>query len=229
MRCLFAALMFACAGVALAQEEGPPVPVDQASYHVPIFRNQYITALRVNIPGGRSSDYHIHSHDQVCVVVDNYPPEAYSEPLGGPPAAPRGAVLGETTYINYAAKPVTHRAVNPGTLPRHSICAELLGSKPYGFTPAARNASYTPIFNTPRARAWRLVLEPGQIAPAVNQEAPGLRVVVRGGEIADVSPGKRDRSIMLLQGNLFWQNAGASRAVRNTGATRIEIVEFEFK
>jgi hypothetical protein len=93
----------------------------------------------------------------------------------------------------------------------------------------ARDAAYTQIFDTPRARAWRLVLQPGQTAPAITQKAPGLRVAVRGGEIADVSPGKRDRGIMLLQGDLFWQNAGATRAVRNIGKTPVEIVEFEFK
>jgi hypothetical protein len=56
MRHLFAASLLACAFAlpAAAQDEGPPVPVDKAAYHVPVFRNEYLTLLRVNIPSKRS-------------------------------------------------------------------------------------------------------------------------------------------------------------------------------
>lgn len=40
---------------ALAQDEGPAVPVDKAAYHVPVFRNDYVALLRVNIPSRRSA------------------------------------------------------------------------------------------------------------------------------------------------------------------------------
>ena len=206
------------------------MPVDQSAYHVPVFRNQYVTVLRVNIPAKRTTDYHIHSNDQTCVVVEDYPPEAYSQPLGGPPGQPRGAARGETTYIAYVNKPLTHRAINPGTLPRHSVCAELQGAKPHGFTSAAREvAGYTQVFDNERLRAWRLVLAPGQTAAAITQKPPGLRVIVNGGEIEELAPGRHARGIMLRQGDFYWQEPGATRTVRNIGTTAIELVEFELK
>src|SRR5262245_36136438 len=62
MRHLFAASLLVCAFAlpAAAQDEGPPVPVDKVAYHVPVFRNEYLTVLRVNIPSQRSAGYHIH-------------------------------------------------------------------------------------------------------------------------------------------------------------------------
>ena len=71
--------------------------------------------------------------------------------------------------------------------------------------------------------------DPGQTAGAITQKAPGLRVVVDGGEIAEVIQGEPDRGQMLRLGDFYWQEPGATRAVRNIGATRINVVEIEIK
>src|SRR5262245_64791704 len=77
MRHLVAASLLVCAFAlpAAAQDEGPPVPVEKAAYHVPVFRNEYLTVLRVNIPSQRSAGYHIHSK----VGVDGSNPFALSK------------------------------------------------------------------------------------------------------------------------------------------------------
>jgi glyoxylase-like metal-dependent hydrolase (beta-lactamase superfamily II) len=214
-----------------AQEKNSVVPLEQASYHVPVLRNDYVTVIHVDIPGKHASGYHTHSQDQTCVVVEDYPPEAYSQPLGGPPGQPRRPARGEVSYVSYFNQPpVTHQAVNPGTLPMRQICAELNRDKPYGFTPQARDvAGYTQKLDNDRVRAWTLMLAPGQTAPAITQQAPGMRVVVQGGDIAEIVPGKGDRGMWLRTGNFYWQDAGATRAVRNVGTTTVEIVEFEVK
>jgi mannose-6-phosphate isomerase-like protein (cupin superfamily) len=232
MRPLLLSLTCACALV------GPPgapaaeqiVPVDLASYHVPSFSNADVRVLRVNIPGKRSSGYHTHTHDTVCVVVEDYPPEGYSQPLGGPPGPPRGAARGELSFIDYSGKPLTHTAINPGALPRHSICTELLAAQPRGASPAARAVpGYRQELDNARVRAWRLVLAPGERASAITQNAPGMRVVVQGGEIAESVPGRSERGIMLRPGEFYWQEAGTTRAVRNIGTTPVELIEFELK
>src|ERR1700730_11058143 len=82
--------------IALAADEADaPVPVQSASYHVPLFRNEYVTFLRVYIPAHRETNYHIHNHDLITVVVEEHPPEAYSQKLGADSGHPRGAVLGQ--------------------------------------------------------------------------------------------------------------------------------------
>jgi quercetin dioxygenase-like cupin family protein len=74
MRHLLATSLTICACAlaqpAAAQVEGPPVPVDKAAYHVPVFRNEYIAVVNVYIPPGRAAGYHIHSLDQISVVVE---------------------------------------------------------------------------------------------------------------------------------------------------------------
>ena len=50
-----------------------------------------------------------------------------------------------------------------------------------------------------------------------------------GGEFAELVPGQPDRGMNLRLGEFYWQNPGAMRAVRNTGTTRLEFLEFELK
>ena len=74
-----------------------------------------------------------------------------------------------------------------------------------------------------------LVLEPGQSAAAITQTAPGLRIVLDGGELVESVPGQADRGWMLATGEFYWQDPGVTRGLRNIGTTRIEIEEFEIK
>jgi hypothetical protein len=52
---------------------------------------------------------------------------------------------------------------------------------------------------------------------------------VSGGEIVESVAGQPDRSMFLRTGEFYWQNPQATRAVRNRGTSRIELVEFELK
>ena len=63
----------------------------------------------------------------------------------------------------------------------------------------------------------------------VTQSAPGLRVIIDGGEIAEIVPGQPDRGLALRLGDFYWQEPGTTRGIRNIGTTRIEIAEFELK
>ncbi len=80
-----------------------------------------------------------------------------------------------------------------------------------------------------RARGWRLQLEPGQTAGPITQAAPGLRVIIDGGVIEEIVKDEADRSLALNPGDLYWQEPGATRAIRNIGTTSINLVEFELK
>src|SRR5262245_34958358 len=47
-----------------------PVPVEKAAYHWPIFSNDYIMMLRVYMRPGKGSNFHIHSNDQISILVE---------------------------------------------------------------------------------------------------------------------------------------------------------------
>ena len=53
--------------------------------------------------------------------------------------------------------------------------------------------------------------------------------MVSGGELVESVSGQPDRAMSPKMGEFFWQDAGVTRAVRNTGSTRLELVEFEIK
>jgi hypothetical protein len=59
-----------------------------------------------------------------------------------------------------------------------------------------------------------------------NSPAANLRIVLDGSEIAELVPGQPDCGMNLRLGEFYWQNPGVTRAVRNTGTTRLEFIEF---
>ena len=54
-------------------------------------------------------------------------------------------------------------------------------------------------------------------------------MIVHGGDILEISPGKRDHGVQPSDKEIYWQDPGQTRAVRNIGKTAIEFVEFELK
>jgi hypothetical protein len=232
MRYLIAALLIVgaitLAQPAAAQNEGPPVPVEKAAFHWPVFRNEHVMVLRVYMAPGRGSNYHTHSLDQISVLVEAAANEG--QELGKQPTPARPGTRGNVNFTAYSKKPFTHKSTNVATTPFHNIVVALLQPQPSGFAPAPRDVpGYTQLFDNERARAWRVALEPGQSVAAITQKAPGLRVVIDGGEIAEIAPDATDRGQWLRLGDFYWQDPGATRGIRNIGTSRVELVEFELK
>lgn len=156
----------------LAQDEGPPVPLEKSAYHVPIFRNEFLNVLRVSVPSQRSSGYHTHSLDQFRILIEEA--DLIGQVLGEPPAAPYRDPRGTVTYTAYSRKPVTHQLINVGPTAFHNIV--ITEKQPGRLAPAPREVmGYTQVLDNERIRAWRLVLEPGQSAGLISQQAPGMR------------------------------------------------------
>jgi hypothetical protein len=210
-----------------AEEQG--VPIVQAPFHLPVFKNEYVLLLNVTVPPGRNTGYHIHTNDSVSVNIEAA--DMTNQPLGEPQAGPpRHSRRGEPSFNAQSKQPPrTHKASNVGPTPFHNIDVLFQRPQPYGFTPGSRAdvTGYTQIMDNERLRAWRVVLEPGQKTAAITQQAPGLRVVLDGGIIAENVPGHPERGMFLKPGDFFWQDGGVTRAVSNTGATRVEFLEYE--
>ncbi len=225
----FVALAVTFGNPAIAQDE-TPVPVLKAPYHVPVFKNEYVTLLNVYIPPGRSTGYHIHTTQSVSVTVE---PADLSDQIPGQaqPGPARHAASGGASYSDNRKQTRTHNAFNVGTTPYHLIMFLLNSDKPGGFTPSSRAdvPAYVQIMDNERVRGWRLVLEPGQSAAAVTPQAPGLRVFLSEGDLAESVPGQPDRGMHPKLGEFYWQDPGLTRALHNIGTTRVEFLEFELK
>jgi hypothetical protein len=223
--------VFACAAVlpALAQSEEKGVPIVQAPFHVPAMKNEYGTVLIINIPPGRNTGYHIHSQDSFSVNIeaaDMTNQNLGSSQVSAPNRAQTGRIL-FTPYYKDGER--THKATNVGSTHFHNVSFLFSSRTPHGFTPSTRPQGYEQIDDNERYRAWRLVLQPGQSVPAFKQGAPGLRVIVSGGELTESVPGQPDRGMKPRDGQYFWQEAGVTRAVKNTGTTSLNLVEVELK
>ncbi len=235
MRPLLALSLFALACTlaipAMAQNKEVGVPILKAPYHLPVFTNEYVTVLKIFIPPGRNTGYHTHTEDSVSVNI--VPADMTNQNLGSSEVT-RGerAQRGRAGYTSYSKQgPRTHKATNIGETPFHNISFILRNREPGRFTPSSRTnvPGYVQILDNERVRGWRLVLEPGQSAAAITQTAPGLRIVLDGGELVESVPGQADRGWMLATGEFYWQDPGVTRGLRNIGTTRIEIEEFEIK
>jgi hypothetical protein len=223
--------MLACAAVlpALAQSEEKGVPVFQAPFHVPAMKNEYGTVLIINIPPGRNSGYHIHSADSLSVNIEAA--DMTNQNLGSSQVTPPNrAQIGRILFTPYYKEGErTHKATNVGPTHFHNVSFVFNSRTPHGFTPSTRPSGYEQLDDNERYRAWRLTLMPGQSVPAFKQGAPGLRVIVSGGELTESVPGQPDRGMKPRDGEFFWQEAGITRAVKNTGVTPLNIVEIELK
>jgi len=235
VKSLFATLVLAFVCIVTlpvkAQKEGAGEPILKAPYHLPVFTNEFVTVLKIFIPPGRNTGYHTHTDDSVSV---NMVPADMTNQNYGSSEVTRNerAQRGRATFTAYGKEgPRTHKATNIGQTPFHNVSFIFRNRQPGKFTLSSRaNApGYMQIMDNDRVRGWRLVLEPGQTAPAIMQTAPGLRVVIDGGEIVEIVPGHADRGWMLSSGEFYWQDAGVTRSIRNIGTTRVDIEEFEIK
>jgi hypothetical protein len=219
---------------ALAQLEDKPVRMEKAPFHIPVFQNDYIILLNVNIPPGRNTGYHIHYADSVSVNLSpasqtnqNYGSNEVSAPGTGGEGAPGRATFTDVTKNG----PRTHKASNVGPTPFHNVSFIFKKDGPIGATVSDRSGvqGYTQIMDNARLRAWRVTLEPGQSTGQFTQSAPGLRVYVHGGVLAEVIPENAPRGMAPYDGDFIWKDAGETRAIKNTGTTRLEFIEFELK
>jgi len=218
---------------AFAQLEDKPVPMDKAPFHIPVFSNEYLIVLNVNIPPGRNTGYHIHYADSVSVNLTpaSQTSQNYGSEQVGPPGTGGDGEPGRATFTDVTKNgPRTHKATNVGPTPFHNISFILKDRRP-GTTVSDRAGvmGYTQVMDNARLRAWRVVLKPGEATGRITQTAPGLRVYIQGGVLAEMVPGSADRGMAPYEGDFIWQDAGQTRAVKNTGTTAIEFMEFELK
>jgi quercetin dioxygenase-like cupin family protein len=207
----------------------PTVPVEHASFHQLVFADADIAILNNLYPPKGDSGFHTHYRDLFAVIIQ--PSQSSGQGVGKPltpaPMYPAGA----TAYSAVGAEPRTHRVVNGDKDTFQIIVVELRRAKPSGDAIPSRDAApqYVQILDNARMRAWRLILEPGQSAPAISQAGKGVRVVVRGGLLTTITSGLQDQHLALRPGDFAVQPAGTTRALKNHGTETIELVEMELK
>ena len=234
MKCLINTLVVTMVGAltppTVAQSERIGVPILEAPYHLPVFKNEYITMLNIYVPPGRNTGYHIHTGDSVSVNIEEA--NMTNQNLGAPEPGPaQRSQPGRANYSDYRKESRTHKASNVGSTPFHNVSFIFNYPESGRFSPLSRagDTGYIQIMDNERVRGWRLVLEAGGSAAAITQRAPGIRIVIEGGEIVESVAGHPDRAMSPKLGEFYWQDPGVTRSIRNIGAKRVELLEFELK
>jgi mannose-6-phosphate isomerase-like protein (cupin superfamily) len=214
---------------AAAATDPAVVPVESAPFHFEVFENDYVRFLNVLIPPGKVGAYHRHSIDFAYVIVeatDRVEITVLDKPMGLV-----SLNAGQVVFTAYSKAPLIHQVANAGRSSVHIMGIEIPDSQPGRFSPSARSdvPAYTPVLHNERVRGWRLMLQPDESAAAIVQTAPGVRIVVQGGDTVELTPEKPDHELSLSRGDFVWQEAGTTRAVRNVGTSPVEWVEFELK
>lgn len=229
--CLIPLALFSSCSHQSGGEPSAPAfpPVENASFHQVMFANEDFAVLNNRYPPGGDSGFHTHYRDLFYVVIQSAPQSGQrpGQPLAEVPPVP----VGTAGFSAVGPEPRTHRIVNSEAGPSQFIVIELRRARPVGAEVSSRDAvpQYEQILDNERMRAWRLILEPGASAQSITQGGSGVRVVVRGGLLTTASPGLPDQTLAVQAGEFTVQNAGSTRALSNSGAETIELVELELK
>ena len=202
------------------------VPVTNAGFHQFTFQDENMSLENVTLPAGYSTGYHSHEQDLVFVITGGA--KIKNQVLGKDPVELEFK-LGEVRFAPYTKTPGTHQITNiEPQNPMRLLAVGIVYPTPGRYTVSTRPAKYEVALDNDRARAWRLKLNPGESAPMIRQTAPGARIVVTGGMIAEKRMGKPDQPI-LLQNHDFMSVVAEERGIENIGNSPVELVEIELK
>ncbi|WP_146151865.1 hypothetical protein [Ahniella affigens] len=203
--------------------------VEHASFHQVVLADQDQVILNNRYPPGGDSGFHAHERDQFFVVIQ--PSETTAQALGQPLKAGPTLAVGAVGYGGEFGTRRVHRVINGKKSEAQFIVVEFRRAAPNGIAVSTREAApqYVQVVDNARLRAWRLILEPGASVPTITQVGKGVRVVVRGGLLSTREPGKAPQLLWLKPADVAVQEAGATRALTNTGNSTVELIELELK
>ncbi len=212
------------------RSDGKPAPGSGPTGWAARFQNEHVRVLDQEVRPGEATPWlDWREWRDFATVVLGAADIVYEDASGARERVRRE--VGMVHYVAHGPEQGRYRVSNVGSTPYRQMRIELLAPRRSGFAPSVR--AETPgcslVLDNERVRAWRLALAPGQAGPPVTGAAPGLRVFLTAGRLAETADERPERTIELVPGGFEWQAASAARSVRNVGPSRVELVELELK
>jgi hypothetical protein len=200
-----------------------PVPVVKEPYHKPVFENEYVRMIDVQIPVGVTTWYHIHDIPSVIVYLTKS--SNASQTWGAAGTTPRHTTPGDSRYAPYDTTPLTHRVTNTGTNLFRVYDIELL-RKPSAtpFPPAPTGVK--PKWEEKLVRSSNLVLDAGGKTEIKASDCAHVLVGIMGNPAA--SGGKAGERA-LKHGEFLFYPPRTAVSLRNSGKDAAEVVLLELK
>lgn len=209
----------------LATPVQSPVPVGSEPRHHLKYENEYVRVFDVVVPPGDATLFHIHANDYAFVSIGDANLKA--EVLGGQPFD----LVVKDGEVRYTKGVITHRVTNMSNALFRNITIEILSS-PGAKSDARQSQSipgHTLVLENDRLRVERVILEPGQSTGMHEHTLSGLGVFVSSGKVLLESPGQKAQTVEFKAGDFRWHTGAMTHKLTNTGKTRLEAVDLEWK
>ena len=200
-----------------------PVPVEEEPLHKVEFKNDLLTVLRLKLPAGQTTQYHIHKHDRVAVQLST---TSTTQQDWGQPEGPANPVKpGDFSALTLKGSSYTHRVHNVGTAIYEVIDIEF-AQRPA--TPSPDVAAAVAAEN-PSARIYNWVLAPGQTSPMHTHTRPYVIISVAPIDLTMTSPDGQSNTHKVGAGDFHFVDAKVTHTLKNADTTSGQIVEVELK
>ena len=156
----------------LPQKSDKPVPVEEEPLHKVEFKNDAVTVMRLILPPGQYTQYHIHTHDRVAVQLSTTSTTQQDWKKSEGPANP--VKPGDFAAMTLQGDSYIHRVHNVGKEPYEVIDIEF-AQRP--IAPSAELAGPVAAEN-PSSRIYNWQLAAGATAPMHKHVRPYVIVSV---------------------------------------------------
>ena len=208
-------------------KEEKPVPVEEEPLHKVELKNESVTVMRLILPPGQYTQYHIHTHDRVAIQLSatSTSQQDWKKPEG--PANP--VKPGDFAAMTLQGDSYTHRVHNVGKAPYEVIDIEF-AQRP---TAASAELAGPVAAENPSARIYNWMLAPGASTPMHNHVRPYVIVSVTALNLQMNSSDGQTAARAVEAGGFRYVNVlpGGTLAhnLTNIGATPGQIIEVEMK
>ncbi len=216
--------------LAAASDDDRIVPAHEEPRHVPKLVNRWVRVIDVEIPEGERTLFHAHSLDYPYLMISSV---TLRNQTPGQEARDMPVTRGVVGYYRAATQGTyTHRFINLGPGTFRAIGIELLTpltlGRPETASVPARPGLST-VLDNERARALRIVLEPGQSLGPLTLPGPGLLVGMTPGRLVYRRDGGDETRVDLAPATFRFHEEASTVTFTNAGDQPLEMVEFQFK
>jgi len=206
-----------------------PVPVEEEPLHKVERENDAVTVLRLTLPPGKYTEYHIHQHDRVAIQLSttSTTQQDWKKPEGPPDAVKPG----DFSAMTLQGDSYTHRVHNVGKQPYEVLDIEFL-QRPATASPELAGPVAA---ENPSARIYNWVLPPGATSPMHKHVRPFVIVSVTALNLQMSSDNGQTASRAVEAGSFRYVDIPLAAAgsithnLINIGATPGQIIEVELK
>jgi quercetin dioxygenase-like cupin family protein len=205
------------------QQAARPVPVEEEPLHKVEFKNETVTVMRLILPAGETTQYHIHNHDRVAVQLSST--ATTQQEWNHPEGAATPVKAGDFSALTLKGSSYTHRVHNVGGAPYEVLDIEF-AERPA--TPASEVAA-TVAAENPSARVYNWVLAPGATSPMHTHMRPYVIVSVTALTLKMTSPDGQTAAHEVGAGDFRFVPAPVTHNLSNIGKAPGQIIEVELK